>query len=205
MPLTAVALNCTLKPSPASSSCGLMLDLLDRRLSGLGVEVSHVRIADLDIKPGVSADEGNGDEWPGVRTRLLDADILLLGTPIWMGAPSSLCKRVCERLDAMLGETDDAQRTPVYGKVAAIAVVGNEDGAHHVSAECYQWLSDVGYTIPPSATAYWVGEAMGRTDFQDLPDVPEMVVATLDMAASSVVHLAGLLAGSPYPGVADAG
>jgi multimeric flavodoxin WrbA len=201
MTLSALALNCTLKRSPERSSCGLMLDHLADRFRGHGVEVDHLRIADHQIRPGVTADEGDGDEWPDVRRRLLDADILVLGTPIWLGAPSSLCKLVAERLDAMLGEGDDQQRFPTFGKVAVVAVVGNEDGAHHVSAECYQWLSDVGFTIPATGTVYWVGEAMGSVDYQDLPKIPEQVASTLDMVASNATHLATLLTGSNYPGV----
>jgi multimeric flavodoxin WrbA len=201
MSLSAFALNCTLKGSPEESSCGLMISHLASSLERFGVTTEVARVADHHIPPGVSADEGDGDEWPSLRERLLAADILILGTPIWLGSPSSLCKRVVERLDAMLGETDDARRTPVYGKVAVVAVVGNEDGAHHVSAECYQWLADVGFTIPAGGTVYWVGEAMGSTDYKDLPEIPDKVAGTLDTAASAASHLAGLLSGSNYPGV----
>ena len=49
-----------------------------------------------------------------------------------------------------------------------MVTVGNEDGAHHVAAELYQGLADVGFTIPASAQTYWVGEAMQGTDYKDL-------------------------------------
>jgi hypothetical protein len=49
-----------------------------------------------------------------------------------------------------------------------LAVVGNEDRAHHVAAELFQGLSDVGFTIPASGMTYWVGEAMHKTDYEDL-------------------------------------
>jgi multimeric flavodoxin WrbA len=201
MPLSAVALNCTLKPSPAPSSTDAMFGQLADRFGQHGVPVDHVRVVDHDVRPGVSNDEGEGDAWPALRDRILAADILVLGTPIWLGSPSSLAKRVVERLDAVLGEADDHQRLPTFGKVAVVAVVGNEDGAHHVSAECYQWLADLGFTIPATGTVYWVGEAMGSTDYRDLPEVPDAVRSTLAMVASNATHLAGLLAGSRYPGV----
>jgi multimeric flavodoxin WrbA len=134
----------------------------------LGVEGEIVRVANLEIKPGVTSDEGDGDEWPELRRKILDADILLLGTPIWLGQPSSVVKRVLERMDAFLEETDDNSRMPSYGKVAAVAVVGNEDGAHHCHAELYQALNDVGFTLAPGAGTYWVGEAMGSKDYKDL-------------------------------------
>jgi multimeric flavodoxin WrbA len=123
-----------------------------------------------------------------------------MGTPIWLGQPSSICKRALERMDAFLEEMDDEGRMVSYGKVAAVAVVGNEDGAHHVSAELFQALNDVGFTVPASAVAYWVGEAMGSTNFVDLKHTPEAVRTAIFMLARNTAHLAGLLKRSQYPG-----
>ena len=135
MPLKAVALNCTLKRSGGEpSSTDAMIDLLARHFRDHDVELTEtIRVADCNVLPGVSSDEGDGDEWPGIRKKVLDADILILGTPVWMGQMSSIAKRVTERMDAFLSETDDASRTPAYGKVAVCAIVGNEDGAHHIA------------------------------------------------------------------------
>ena len=139
MTLTALALNCTLKTKRAEdpSSTDRMLKLLAAAMEPLGVATEFLQLADYDIKPGVTSDEGNGDAWPDIRRRILDADILVMGTPIWMGQPSSVCKRALERMDAFLEEKDDEGRMVSYGRVAAVAVVGNEDGAHHVSAELF--------------------------------------------------------------------
>ena len=115
---------------------------------------------------------------------------------------SSVAKRALERMDAFLGETDERGRMPSYGRVALLAVVGNEDGAHGISAHVYQALNDTGWTIPAAAVDYWVGEAMGKVDFKDLAEVPEKMRSTADMAAANAVHLARLLKDSPYPGVA---
>jgi predicted CoA-binding protein len=103
-------------------------------------------------------------------------------------------------MDAFLEETDDQGRMVSYGKVAAVAVVGNEDGAHHVSAEVFQALNDVGFTIPANAVAYWVGEAMGSTNFVDLKKTPEAVQTMVSMLARNTAHLAKLLKKSQYPG-----
>jgi multimeric flavodoxin WrbA len=81
-----------------------------------GVHGEIVRAADHDIKPGVRSDEGPGDDWPDLRKRILAADIFILGMPIWLGQPSSIAKRVLERLDAFLDETDDAKRSAVFGR-----------------------------------------------------------------------------------------
>jgi multimeric flavodoxin WrbA len=201
MTLRLLAINCTLKPasSSESSSTDLLLGQLLESFEKFGVEGEIVRAADHDIRPGVSSDEGDGDAWPALRKKVLDAHILVLGTPIWLGQPSSLCKRVMERMNAFLDETDDEGRMVSYGRVACVAVVGNEDGAHHVSAELYQGLNDVGFTIPANAVAYWVGEAMGSTDYKDLKQTPEAVAKAMDMVSRNATHLAGVLQQSAYP------
>lgn len=202
MVLKALALNCTLKTRTIKepSSTDRMLRLLAAAMEPLGVSTDFLQLADYDIKPGVTSDEGNGDDWPGIRHKVLAADILIMGTPIWMGQPSSVCKRVLERMDAFLEEKDDEGRMVSYGRVAAVAVVGNEDGAHHVSAELFQALNDVGFTIPANAVTYWVGEAMGSVNFVDLKEIPEVVCSTLDLVARNTVHAARLLKSQPYPG-----
>lgn len=202
-PLTAIALNGTLKTTAAgSSSTDRMLRLVLDGLRRHGIDGEMVRLADHDIRPGVTSHEGEGDAWPALRRRVLAADIVVVGTPIWLGQPSSVCKRALERMDAFLSETDEEGRMVSYGRVAAVAVVGNEDGAHHVSAELYQALNDVGFTLAPNAVAYWVGEAMGSVDFQDLDPVPDTVTRTIAMLARNTAHLAGLLKASAYPGEA---
>lgn len=202
-PLKAFALNCSLKPSSAdeTSSTDKMLGDLLAALKPYHVSGEIVRVADHDVKPGVETDMGEGDEWPALREKIIAADIFILGMPIWMGQPSSVAKRVLERLDAFLGEADDNGRMPAAGKVALVAVVGNEDGAHHCHAACFQALNDVGFTIPANAGCYWVGAAMGSTDYKDLPSIPDKVQQTLDMAASNAAHLAGLLKQEQFPGV----
>ena len=201
MALRALALNCTLKPSPAPSSTDRMIGVLADALAEHDVSTETIRVVDHDVRPGVESDEGLGDGWPAIRARIVGSDILIVATPIWMGSPSSVSKRVAERLDAFLGEVDDRGRMPSYSKVALVAVVGNEDGAHRTSADLYQWLADVGFTIPANAVAYWVGEALGSVDFADLDDVPEKVLGAAAQTASNAAHLARLLATTPYPGV----
>jgi multimeric flavodoxin WrbA len=207
MPLTAIALNCSLKASDGEdSSTDRMIGLLVSELKERGVEFGEtIRIADHDVKPGVTSDEGEGDAWPDLRRRILAADILIFGTPIWLGQMSSLAKRVAERMDAFLSETDAQGRMPSFGKVVLIAIVGNEDGAHNVTAQLGQALADTGWTLPPSSAVYWVGEAMGDVDFKDLSNVPDNVRDSAAMAASNAAHLADLLRAKPYPGVADGG
>ena len=203
MALTAIAINCTLKGSGGEpSSTDKMIALVAGELAKHEVKLSEtIRIADQDIKPGVSSDEGPGDAWPDIRRRILAADILIFGTPIWLGQPSSLAKRVVERMDAFFSETDDNGRMPSFGKIAVVGIVGNEDGAHHVTAELLQALNDTGWTIPAQAACYWVGEAMHKSDFKDLPQVPDNVQGLAGILAANAAHLANLLQQNRYPGV----
>ncbi|MCZ7486135.1 MULTISPECIES: flavodoxin family protein [Rhizobium/Agrobacterium group] len=205
MALRALALNATLKSSAATehSSTERLLELILQELGDNDVQVETIRLADHDVKAGVTSNEGEGDAWPAVREKILAADILLLGTPIWLGQPSSVCKRALERMDAFLDETDEQGRMVSYGKVAAVAVVGNEDGAHHVSAELFQALNDVGFTIPANAVAYWVGEAMGSKNFVELEETPEAVKSMISMLVRNTMHLATLLKNAQYPASED--
>lgn len=202
MELEAIAINCSLKNrEDPPSSTDEMIRLIAEPLVRQGVRLSEtIRISKHDIKPGVSSDEGPGDAWPDLRRRILAADILIFGTPIWLGQPSSLAKRVLERMDAFFGEMDERGRTPAFGKVAVAAIVGNEDGAHHVTAELFQALNDVGWTIPAMASCYWVGEAMHKTDFNQLDKVPKQVCQLAQGVAASAAHVARLLKESAYPG-----
>ena len=197
--LSAFALNCTLKASPATSSTDRMLDLVEGELGKAGVALRRTRVADHRVRPGVTSDEGDGDEWPQLRTQILGAQLFVLATPIWLGHPASNAQRVLERLDAFLGETDDAGRMISIDRVAMVAVVGNEDGAHFVGSQLYQGLNDVGFTIAANAQAYWVGEAMQGTDFVDLAEVPEEVTSAVGLMVRNAVHLARVLQGASYP------
>ena len=199
MPLSAVALACTLKPSPAESSSVLIGQQLLDEMATHGVAGELVRVVDHDVKFGVSTDEGDGDAWPGIRSKIMAADILVIATPIWMGQPASVCKMALERLDAELSETDDEGRMSTYGKVAIVGVVGNEDGAHHTCAEVFQALNDVGFSVPAGGATYWVGEAMQSTDYSDHDETPEATAGTNRTAAANAVHLAKLLQGENYP------
>ena len=197
--LSALALVCTLTPSPKPSSSELMAQHILGELEGQGVGTDSLRVVDFDVSRGVQVDMGNGDQWPAIRERILAADILVLSTPIWMGHPCSVAQQVMERLDADLSETDDDGRPIMYGKVATVAVVGNEDGAHKTIADMMQGLNDVGFSLPAQGGTYWVGEAMQTVDFKDLEKVPDPVASTNAGLARNAVHLARLLRSSQYP------
>ncbi|WP_153394465.1 flavodoxin family protein [Ornithinicoccus halotolerans] len=200
-PLTALALTCSLKPSPADSSTDLLAQQLLDKLGDHGVSGELIRVVDHDVRPGVEADMGDGDAWPGIRERMLAADILVFATPTWLGNMSSVAQRVLERLDAELSFSNDKNQPLTFGKVAAVCVVGNEDGAHAITASAFQGLNDMGFTIPAQGVTYWNGEAMHGTDYQDLAETPEVTAATTATVAANAAHLARVLRSAPYPQV----
>jgi multimeric flavodoxin WrbA len=199
-PLRALALVCSLKASPAPSSSELMARQVLEQLAKHGVTGSVVRVVDHDVRPGVEVDMGDGDAWPAIREQLMAADILVVSTPTWVGHMSSVAQRVLERLDGELSETDDTGRPLVTGKVAVTAVVGNEDGAHKITADLMQGLNDIGFTIPAQGGTYWNDEAMGSRDYLDLDETPEAVASTTATLAENAAHLARALRATPYPG-----
>jgi len=197
--LRALAFNCTLKPAGHPSSTGAMLADVAAAFARHGVDTETVHAAAHNILPGTRSDEGPGDDWPALRARVMAADIVVIGSPIWIGQPSSVAKRVLERLDAFIAETGDDGRMPSHGKVGAVAVVGNEDGAHHVGGEVYQALNDLGFSLAANAMTYWVGAARSGQEYRELKPVPGSTHDATEMMVRNAVHLAQLLRGAPYP------
>ncbi|MFL6094868.1 MAG: flavodoxin family protein [Blastococcus sp.] len=198
-PLRALALVCTLSRSPAPSSSDLIARQVLEELAKHGVTGDVVRVVDHDVLPGVEVDMGAGDAWPAIREQMMAADILVVSTPTWVGHMSSVAQRVLERLDGELSETDDSGRPLVSGKVAVTAVVGNEDGAHKITADLMQGLNDIGFTIPAQGGTHWNDEAMGGRDYKDLHETPEAVASTTATLAENAAVLARALKATPYP------
>ena len=161
--LRALFVNCTLKRSPERSNTQGLIDLSAEIMRANGVAVDELRAVDHEIAPGVWPDMTehgwDADEWPALQERVLDADILVLATPIWLGEKSSLCTRVIERLYGNSSVLNDAGQYAYYGKVGGCLVTGNEDGVKHCAMNVLYSLQHLGYTIPPQADAGWIGEA----------------------------------------------
>lgn len=199
MSLKALVLNCTLKPSPQKSNTEALARVVMAALAKLGVESELVRIVDYNVRPGVSSDEGDGDEWPLIRQKVITSEILIMASPTWMGQPSSVAKRVLERMDALLSEQDDQRRPIAYNRVAGCVVTGNEDGAHHVINEMSGALLDIGFTVPGQAWTYWnkgpgPGESYLETDYRH-----DWSQKTGEAAASNLVAVALALRERPIP------
>ncbi|MGW1346101.1 flavodoxin family protein [Kribbella sp. NPDC002412] len=197
--MRALVLNCTLKASPSESNTDQLADVVVDALQQQKVDVDRVRLADLNIKPGVSSDEGTGDDWPGIHQQLLDSDILIVATPTWVGRPSSIAQRLLERLDAMLSETDDEDRPVAYNRVAGVIVTGNEDGAHHVISEISGGLVDIGYTIPGQSWTYWNKGPGPGPSYSETDEGHEWSAKTGRAMVGNLVAVAKALAANPVP------
>ena len=200
MHLKAVLLNCTLKKSPAESNTQALMDIVIETLEGLDVECESIRVVDYNVPFGVSSDEGDGDEWPKILAKVLSADILIIGMPIWFGVRSSVAQLVIERLDGTYNSTNDVGQYPMYNTVAGVVVTGNEDGAHDCSATTLFNLSHLGCTIPPNADTYWVGDAGPGPSFIEANGKDHAYTRkTAGWMAHNVVHFARMLKERPIP------
>ena len=161
--LRALFVNCTLKPSPERSNTQGLIDLSAAIMAANGVAVEEVRAVDHELAPGVWPDMrehgASRDDWPALYERVQAADILVLGSPIWLGEKSSVCTRVVERLYGNSSLLNEHGQYAYYGKVGGCLVTGNEDGIKHCSMNILYSLQHLGYTIPPQADAGWIGEA----------------------------------------------
>ncbi|MEX0810420.1 MAG: NAD(P)H-dependent oxidoreductase [Dongiaceae bacterium] len=169
--LSAIFVNCTLKRPDEESHTGLLMGVAEEimRKSGVGVETirptAH-RIA-FGVQPDMTEHGWAADEWPLLWQRILAADILVIGTPIWLGEESSVCRMIVERLYGMSAELNDKGQSIFYGKVGGAVVTGNEDGIKHCSMTILYALAHLGYTIPPQADCGWVGEAGPGASYGD--------------------------------------
>ena len=161
--LKAIFLNCTLKPSPKLSHTEGLIRIARTIMEKHGVQTELVRPVEHDLAPGVYPDmTGHGashDDWPALLEKVMAANILVIGTPIWLGDKSSVCTRVIERLYAASGLLNEAGQYAYYGRVGGCLVTGNEDGAKHCAMNVLYSLQHLGYVIPPQADACWLGEA----------------------------------------------
>ncbi len=169
--LRALFVNCSLKRSPEPSNTQALMDNSIAIMRAHGVRVEVVRAVDHELPAGVYEDmteHGHAvDDWPGIQAQVMAADVLVLGTPIWLGAKSSVCTRVIERLYGYSGEVNDRGQWAYYGRAGGVIVTGNEDGIKHVAMETLYSLAHLGFTIPPQADAGWIGEAGPGPSYAD--------------------------------------
>lgn len=161
--LKAVVVNCSLKREAETSHTRLLLSVVQDIMAKNGISVEHIHAAAHQIAYGVYPDMTehgwDRDDWPALWNKIKQANILVIGTPIWLGEESSICRVVIERLYAMSGMLNDQGQSLFYGKVGGTVVTGNEDGVKHCAMTVLYALQHLGYVIPPQADCGWIGEA----------------------------------------------
>lgn len=169
--LKAVILNCSLKRDAKQSHTQLLLNAVTGLMKTAKVEVSTLHMADYNLPPGVYPDMTDhgyeADQWPELWKTINSADILIIGTPIWLGVESSICRIAIERLYAMSGKLNEKGQSIFYGKVGGVVVTGNEDGVKHCGMSLLYSLQHLGYVIPPQADCGWIGEIGPGPSFGD--------------------------------------
>ena len=161
--LNALFINTSLKKKAGDSHTRLLLNASADIMMKNGVAVEHLHLAEHEVPPGVYPDMTEHgwqqDEWPELWEKVKAADILIVGTPLWLGEESSICRILIERLYAMSGELNDKGQSIYYGKVGGSVITGNEDGIKHTAMTIGYALNHLGYTTPPQADCGWIGEA----------------------------------------------
>ena len=197
--LKALFLNASLKSSGEPSHTEGFMNDIQFHYNRLGVESEIIRLADYNIAMGVQEDMGGNDEWPKILEKVKAADILIIGTPIWLGEKSALANQAIERLYGSSSMTNDKGQAVFYNKVGGAAVTGNEDGAKHSAASILYSLSHIGFAIPPNVDAYWVGEAGPGDSYMDSGRDNEFTKTSIERLAYNTYHMAGILKNNPIP------
>ena len=160
--LNAVYVNCTLKKSPQKSHTSTLISVSKSIMDKEGVRTEEIRLVDHQVATGIYPDmtehNWDKDEWPALFKKIINADILIVGTPIWLGEKSSVAQKLIERLYAMSGKINDKGQYIFYGKVGGCIITGNEDGIKHCAMGILYSLQHVGYSIPPQADCGWIGK-----------------------------------------------
>lgn len=160
--LKALFINCTLKKSPEQSHTHGLMEVSMDIMRAEGVTVNYLRFVNHDVPSGIYPDMTEHayatDEWPELFEQVKDADILVIGTPIWLGEKSSVAQKLIERLYAMSAMQNDKGQYIYYGKVGGCVITGNEDGVKHCAMGMLYSLQHLGYSIPPQADCGWIGE-----------------------------------------------
>ena len=161
--LRALLVNTSLNKRSSASHTRLLLGVVAEIMAKSGVAVEHVHMLDHQVPPGVYPDMTEHgwarDDWPALWEKVQAAHILVVGTPLWLGEESSVCRVLIERLYGMSGLLNERGQSIYYGKVGGCVVTGNEDGIKHTAMTITYALSHLGYTVPPQADCGWIGEA----------------------------------------------
>lgn len=202
--INALFINCSIKKDKSKSHTQHLIDKVAGIMRHQKVYVDEIYALDYDIAFGMvkdARDDGEKDDWPKLQERIMKADILVIGTPIWLGEKSSVATQVIERMYAYSGDRNKKGQYSYYGKTAGCIVTGNEDGIKHCSRDVLYAMQHIGYTIPPQADCGWIGEAGPGPSYGDIvegSDVPvgfdnDFTNRNATFMAWNLMHMATML------------
>jgi multimeric flavodoxin WrbA len=202
--LKALFVNTSLKKAHEESHTQLLLNASASIMKKNGVDAEHLYMNDWRVPPGVYPDMSDhgwdADDWPAIWEKVKAAHILVIGTPLWLGEESSVCRVLIERLYGMSGQLNDKGQSIYYGKVGGSVITGNEDGIKHAAMTIGYALSHLGYTIPPQADCGWIGEAGPGPSYGDEAEDGsrvgfgnEFTQRNTTIMTWNLMHLAGML------------
>jgi multimeric flavodoxin WrbA len=197
--LKALFLGCSLKKSPEASHTEALMRESMGIFEQAGFETELVRVVDRSLAFGVEKDMGEGDGWPPLFEKVMAANAVVIGSPIWLGNPSSVCIQLLERLYAHSSDTNEKGQYIYYNKVGGAVVTGNEDGGKFVSSRILYSLQHIGFTVPPGADSYWVGEAGPGPSYMEAGRANDFTKTTLRLMTWNLIHFARMLAERPIP------
>jgi multimeric flavodoxin WrbA len=198
--INALLLNCSLKSGEEQSNTAALMDEAVEIFKKEEIESEVIRLADYSISYGITPDAGDGDQWPEIFEKVKLADIVIVGTPLWLGEKSSIATLAIERLYGGSSLTNNKGQYLYYNKVGGAIVTGNEDGAKHASASILYGLAHIGFTIPPNSDTYWVGEAgPGASYIEAKGKENEFTQQHARIMAYNLIHFARLLKEKPIP------
>lgn len=202
--IKAVVLNCSLKPSSETSNTQALIEESLAIFDKEGVSYEIVRLADYNVKFGVTDDAGEGDEWPEIFEKVKAADIVVIGTPLWLGEKSSIATLAIERLYGGASLTNDKGQSIYYNKVGGVVITGNEDGAKNAARSILYAFSHIGFTVPPNVDPYWVGDAGPGDSYIDAGGHEhEFTQNSIKTMSYNLIHFARLLKEHPIPAVGN--
>lgn len=151
--MRALIVEASLKPLDQDSNTRAVCRVAKQSLESLGVEtlVRPLKGMRYDFSTEFLNDQGEPDDMTQLLRTLLDADILVVATPIWWGTHSSLAQSFIERMDKF-DDWAQKQGTNVMGlKTLGSIVSGNSDGFQHIHGLHSAFASYLGFTVPPKS------------------------------------------------------
>lgn len=184
-PLRLLALSTTVMPPehPRYSTSEAMLEVaLQHAAERHGAEMRMRKLRELSFRhcEGYYSKSAHACTWPCSITQkdpndqmavvyedlVFWADVVLVGTPIRWGAPSSLWYKVAERLNTVQNQITLRNRVMLQDKVGGLVITGGQDNVQGVAGQMLTFFGELGVQFPPfpfvAHSRGWTAEDMEK-------------------------------------------